>query len=769
MTMSEVRHARRRARLVSIWVAITIAVSVMVCGGVIALHQSQQEALDRYTRTISQFRQARIDLYQGFLHVSLGTSDAAPWDRNQGIALLNQALAAFDRLLTQLPLEPSHTMAFTDQVRNFRSVLLEGRTGADVRHEVELRVAFHSLETMLYRLEAASRERLRTIQAESRERFRLVLGLAGALLVMISVGLVAAARRLATADVIQAEVMRRARADLDRFEKIFDASPAATAIVDLDGGNFLAVNDAYIRLNGCAREDIVGRPADRVGMWTSEEQRNAFIRRLRSGERVSDFEVKLRLHNGEIRDGLISAEIAEFMERPCILSIVTDITDRKRFEAHIEYLATHDGLTGLPNRALARDRLDQAIAHAQRSDTAGALLFLDIDRFKTVNEGFGHGVGDALLRTAGQRLAGLLREGDTVARQSSDEFLMVLVGLNTGADAYATARATLDALAQPFMIDGREVLVRASIGIAAFPQDGDDADALIAHGDAAMGRAKAQGGNLAQFFTSGMSEEARIRFDLETGLRAALGRDELSLVYQPKADIATGEIIGCEALIRWIHPTMGVVPPARFISLAEETGLIVPIGDWVLRTACAQAQAWRAQGLPEVVVSVNLSVRQFLQQDVEAWVLEALSRCGLPPELLELELTESLIAQDTDRVIATVDGLKAAGVRISIDDFGTGYSSLSYLSRFHVDTLKIDQSFVRNMLVDPADATIVRAVISLARSLNMTAIAEGVETIEHLHFLRENRCDAIQGYYFSPPVAPEDFALMLRHRKCLAS
>jgi diguanylate cyclase (GGDEF)-like protein/PAS domain S-box-containing protein len=764
------RRARRRARLVAVWVTATIAVSAMVCGGVVALNQSQQEALDRYTRTISEFRQARIDLYQGFLHVSLDTRDAVPWNRSQGIGLLNQALATFDRLVVQLPLDSDRTWEFADQVRGFRTVLMEGRRiGADVRYDVELRVAFHSLDSMLYRLDAAARARLHDIQGESRSRFRVVLGLAGALLVMISIGLVLAARRLAAADVAQVEIMRRARADLDRFEKIFTASPAATAIVGLDDGLFLAVNDAYLRLNGCAREDLIGRPAVKVGMWIDEVQRNAFVARLRGGERVLDQEIKLRLHSGEIRDGMISADIGEFMEQPCILSIVTDITDRKRYEAHIEYLATHDGLTGLPNRALARDRLNQAIAHAQRAGSEGALLFVDIDRFKSVNEGFGHAVGDALLRAVGQRLAALLDDGDTVARQSGDEFLVVLVSLNAGTDAYATARAVLDAIAQPFAIGSVEVLVRASVGLAVFPQDGDDADALIVHADAAMARAKAQGGNLAQFFTSGMSEEAKVRFDLETGLRAALGRAEFSLVYQPKADIATGEIIGCEALIRWNHPTMGVVPPARFIPLAEETGLIVPIGDWVLRTACAQAQAWRARGLPEVVVSVNLSVRQFLQPDVEGWVLDALRVSGLPPELLELELTESLIAQDSDRVVATVDGLKAAGVRISIDDFGTGYSSLSYLSRFHVDTLKIDQSFVRNMLVDPADATIVRAVISLARALKMTAIAEGVETIEHLHFLRENRCDAIQGYYFSRPVAPEDFALMLRDRKRLAS
>lgn len=764
------QRARRRARLVGVWVAATIAISAMVCGGVVALNQSQQEALDRYTRTISEFRQARIDLYQGFLHVSLDTRDAAPWDRNQGVALLNQALAAFDRLVAQLPLETERTWEFADQVRLFRAVLLDGRrTGADVRHDVELRVAFHSLDGMLYRLDTAARERLDGIQKGTRERFRMVLGLAGALLVMISVGLVLAARRLAAADAAQIETMRRARADLDRFEKIFTASPAATAIVGLDDGMFLAVNDAYLRLNGCAREDLIARPAAKVGMWIDEAQRNAFIDRIRQGERIVDYEIKLRLPSGEIRDGMISADATEFMERPCVLSIVTDITDRKRYESHIEYLATHDGLTGLPNRALVRDRLNQAIAHAQRSDSEGALLFVDIDRFKSVNEGFGHATGDALLRAVGQRLAALVADGDTVARQSGDEFLMVLVGLNAGTDAYATARAVLDAMAQPFMIGNSEVLVRASVGLAVFPQDGDDADALIAHADAAMARAKALGGNLAQFFTSGMSEEAKVRFDLETGLRAALGRNELSLVYQPKADIASGEIIGCEALVRWNHPTMGVVPPARFIPLAEETGLIVPIGDWVLRTACAQGQTWRMHGLPEVVVSVNLSVRQFLQQDVEAWVLGALAESGLPPELLELELTESLIAQDVDRVIATVDGLKAAGVRISIDDFGTGYSSLSYLSRFHVDTLKIDQSFVRNMLVDPADATIVRAVISLARSLKMTAIAEGVETIEHLRFLRENRCDAIQGYYFSRPVEASDFALMLRHGKRLAS
>ena len=444
-----------------------------------------------------------------------------------------------------------------------------------------------------------------------------------------------------------------------------------------------------------------------------------------------------------------------------------DVTERKQYESRIEYLATHDGLTDLPNRNLIHDRITQAISHARRTERQIAVLYLDLDRFKVINDGFGHPFGDAVLKAAGERLAGIVREGDTVARQSGDEFLILLADLRRSTDVYIVAQKILEAFGQPLLLQGREVHLSFSIGVSLFPQDGQTADALIGNADVAMYRAKDAGRNAYQFFTREMSDETQRRVEIETELRSAVSRGQLQLAYQPKVDLATGRITGCEALLRWVHPSLGPVSPARFIPVAEESGLIVPIGDWVLRTACAQARAWQEAGLPPVTVAVNLSARQFLQQDVVAWVTEVLRATGLPPGQLELELTESLIAQDVEKVIATVNRLKDAGVRMAIDDFGTGYSSLSYLKRFRFDTLKIDQSFVRNMTSEVDDATIALAVIALAHNMRMTAVAEGVETEAQCRFLRLNRCDAMQGYFFSKPVPAAEMTAMLKSGKAL--
>jgi diguanylate cyclase (GGDEF)-like protein len=439
-----------------------------------------------------------------------------------------------------------------------------------------------------------------------------------------------------------------------------------------------------------------------------------------------------------------------------------DLSERKRYESRIEYLATHDDLTGLPNRNLMRDRITQAIAHARRSTRLLALLYVDFDRFKVINDGFGHPFGDAALQAVGKRLGSIVREGDTVARQGGDEFLILLCDLRKSGDARRVAQKVLDAFAQPLVVDGRECQLSVSVGVSLFPADGGDPETLIDNADVAMFRAKKLGGNACQFFTYGMSEEARRRVDIETRLRSAVGRGELHLAYQPKVDLATGGIVGCEALVRWRHPSLGVVSPAQFIPIAEDSGLIVPIGDWVLHNACAQGKAWHDAGLPPVVVSVNVSARQFLQQDVVAWIEKALNDTGLAPERLELELTESLIAQDVEKVIVTMKSLKDMGVCLSIDDFGTGYSSLNYLRHLRVDSLKIDQSFIRNLITEIDDATITLAVISLAHSLRMKAVAEGVETEAQCGFLRLNRCDMIQGYLFSKPVPAAEFDAMLR-------
>lgn len=483
---------------------------------------------------------------------------------------------------------------------------------------------------------------------------------------------------------------------------------------------------------------------------------------------------------GEYRFRRSDGSYADVFDRGCVLRDATgrgvrmvgaiqDITERKRAEQRLRYLATRDELTDLPNRNLLQDRLAQAIAHAGRTEHTLALLFIDLDRFKVVNDAYGHPFGDAVLKAAGQRLVALVREGDTVARHGGDEFMVLLTDLHTPADADAVARKITESLRQPLAVQGREIHLSGSVGMSVYPHDGDTAEALITHSDLAMYRAKSLGRNTYQAFTREMSVQTQERVHLETGLRGAADAGQLHLVYQPKVSLTSGTIIGCEALLRWKHPELGMVSPGRFIPIAEDAGLIAPLSDWVLRTACLQAKAWSDAGLPAVAVAVNISARQILQQDVAAWVLAALGETGLAPALLELELTESLIAQDVDKVIATFGRLKAAGVKLSIDDFGTGYSSLSYLKHFPVDALKIDQSFVRNMLTEPGDATIVRAVIALAHNLDFKVIAEGVETEEQCRLLRQHQCDEIQGYYFSKPVLASDFETMLRRGRRLPS
>jgi len=530
-------------------------------------------------------------------------------------------------------------------------------------------------------------------------------------------------------------------------------------------GCFLEVSAATQTVLGCEPAELMGTHIEKL---VHPEALASFQREFQAvlqGRRMRDFECRFVRESGQTVYLTWSAVLSR--DHDVIVSVGRDVTERKQAEQRIRYLATHDGLTDLPNRNLIQDRIQQAITHARRSGRLLALLFLDLDRFKVINDGYGHPFGDAVLKAAAEQLVALVREGDTVARQGGDEFLILLADLRNASDAYIVAQKLVENLERPLVVQSREVHLSGSIGVAVFPQDGETADALIGNADVAMYRAKNLGRNTYQFFTREMSEETQRRVNLETRLHDAVAMGQLQLVYQPMVNLASGGITGCEALLRWHHPELGVVSPAHFIPIAEDSGLIVPIGDWVLRTACAQAKTWWDAGLPPVTVAVNISARQFLQQDVVSWVMDTLLKTGLPPELLELELTETLIAQDVEKVITTFGQLRDVGVKLSIDDFGTGYSSLGYLKRFPADTLKIDRSFVRDMLTDPEDATIVLAVISLAHNLEFNVIAEGVETEQHCHFLRQHHCDEIQGYYFSKPVPAAEFEAMLRSGKRL--
>ncbi len=439
-----------------------------------------------------------------------------------------------------------------------------------------------------------------------------------------------------------------------------------------------------------------------------------------------------------------------------------DITKRKAAEQRVQFLAYYDALTELPNRALLRDRILVALASARRHHEKVALLFLDLDHFKTINDSLGHSIGDLLLKEAAERLKKWTRAPDTVARLGGDEFLVLMTGINDTADAVQVAERIVKSMAAEFVIHGHSLNVTCSLGISIFPDNGEDIEALFKHADLAMYSAKEHGRNTIQVFTREMNVQAMERMTLETSLRLAVERNELFLVYQPQEDLATGEIIGCEALLRWKHPELGLVSPCKFIPVAESSGLIIPIGEWVLKTACAQARRWQDEGLPALPVAVNVSAVQFRQKGFLRLIETVLSENGLSPQYLELELTESLILSNVNVVLSMLRQLKEMGVRLSIDDFGTGYSSLSYLKQFPVYKLKIDGSFVRDVNVDMDDAAIVSSILSMARNLGLKVVAECVENEEQVSFLRAHSCDEIQGYYFSGPLRPDEFADKLR-------
>jgi diguanylate cyclase (GGDEF)-like protein/PAS domain S-box-containing protein len=450
-----------------------------------------------------------------------------------------------------------------------------------------------------------------------------------------------------------------------------------------------------------------------------------------------------------------------------VANILAVAIERKNAQDRLERLAQFDSLTGLPNRHLFHDRLLKTMAHARRSGEPMAVLFIDLDRFKLVNDTKGHSAGDKLLQEAAVRLLQCVRSGDTVGRFGGDEFGAIVTDLAKPGDAGVVAQKVLDTLAQPFKLDAHDTYVSASIGITLFPADGDNPEALVMNADTAMYRAKEQGRNTYQYFTREMNERALVRVHMEAALRRAIEHKEFLLHYQPKVDLRTREICGFEALLRWQHPDKGLVLPGEFVSVLEDAGLIVQVGEWVLHEVCAQIRSWQRSGLPVKPITVNLSARQFQQKDFEAAVRHVLRKAGVDPSLVQFELTESLLMSDPEGAARTLRGLKDSGVKISVDDFGTGYSSLAYLKRFPIDALKIDYSFIRDITSDPEDAMITLAIIGLGHSLKLKVVAEGVETQEQLELLAANGCDEIQGYRFSVPTTPDECATMMRENRRL--
>ena len=457
----------------------------------------------------------------------------------------------------------------------------------------------------------------------------------------------------------------------------------------------------------------------------------------------------------------VSLQGAIIGEEHVLLAIIRDITERKKAEYTINHLAFHDPLTDLPNRILFYDRLTMSLADAQRYGKMVAVMFLDLDRFKNVNDMMGHAIGDQLLKNVAHKLKSCVRRNDTVARIGGDEFTMLLPQINHAEDAARVAQKIIDTLKKPWIVNNQEIHITSSIGIALFPNDGEDAETLTANADTAMYRAKEDGDNY-QFYNSSMNIKALERLSMELALRKAIEQNEFVVHYQPQVDIKNGLIIGVEALVRWQHPERGLVPPMEFIPLAEDTGQIISIGEWVLRTACAQNKAWQDVGYYPIRLAVNLSACQFRQKNLVEIIARILKETGMDPSLLELEITESTAMQDVDFSINVLQCLRDMGIRIAIDDFGTGYSSLSYLRRLPITTLKIDRSFVRDVLIDVEDAAIVATIIVLAQNLRLKVVVEGVETEEQLLFFEQQECFEMQGYLFSEPLAVEELEMLLQ-------
>jgi len=557
----------------------------------------------------------------------------------------------------------------------------------------------------------------------------------------------------------------RAEEGLKLRDRAIESSVNAICITDnlAPDNPIVYVNPAFERITGYSSQEVLGRNARLLQGTDLAQPELITVRAALHDQRschvvLRNYRKDGSMYWNELHIAPVRSDTGEVTH---YIGVHSDITDAKTHQDELARQANHDSLTGLPNRNLLWDRIQSACARAQRYGNFAAIAFLDLDNFKVVNDSLGHTLGDHLLRAVAARLQSALRATDTVARQGGDEFVLVLSDQVSEQQIASELQRIAQSFSQPFSVEGRDVFITASIGAALHPQDAKDPETLMKSAELAMYRAKESGRNTYQLYTVEMQTRVTERLALESRLRQALARGEFELHYQPQVDLRTNRVFGCEALIRWEQPELGKVSPVRYIPLAEETGLIVPIGEWVLRTACRQCKSWLDAGLPEVTVAVNISARQFREKNLFQLVQTILAETGLAPGQLELEVTESVIMHDAQQVIASLQAFRDMGVRLSVDDFGTGYSSLSYLKRFPVDRLKIDQSFVRDLSTDADDVAIAQAIITLGHTLNLRVIAEGVETPEQLAFLRAHQCDEMQGYLFGKPMPAEEFGKML--------
>jgi len=546
-----------------------------------------------------------------------------------------------------------------------------------------------------------------------------------------------------------------------RYRSTFETSPDGVLIAHAEDGSILEVNPAFLEIMHFTREEVLGHTSSELDIWADQVDRHKVAEALDNKEGFRNLEVRLRRKNGEIFWGQVSASYADFDGVPCVISYIRDVSIAKADEEKIRNLAFYDTLTGLPNRRLLWERLRQALISSIRSGSKHALLFVDLDGFKLLNDTLGHHVGDLLLQETAKRISGCVREVDTVARLGGDEFVIILEDLSqipeiAAAQARTVGGKILAAIEQPFLLEGRECQTTSSMGITVFGNQNESTNEVLQQADIAMYQAKAAGRNAMFFFAPALQASVNARVALERDLRLAIRENQFSLFYQPQLD--RGLLTGAEALLRWRHPERGLVTPHEFVPLAEETGLIFPLGNWVLETACLQIAAWahRPEG-QHLSVAVNVSAREFRQPKFVDQVLGALDRTGANPENLKLELSENMFVENVEEVIAKMSKLKAHGVRFSLEDFGTGFSSMTYLKRLPLDQIKIDRAFVSDILKDPISGAVAQAIISVARAMGLSVIAEGVETEEQRAYLAKLGCHAFQGYLFSHPLPLGEF------------
>jgi diguanylate cyclase (GGDEF)-like protein/PAS domain S-box-containing protein len=568
-------------------------------------------------------------------------------------------------------------------------------------------------------------------------------------------------------DITERHRMEKAlRQSEEKYRTILESIQEGYFEIDLTG-KYTFLNDSMCRIHGYSKEELMGmNHRQHTDKETKKKLFQVFNKVYNTGEPAKEVDWQIIRKDGTKRyiESSVSLQ-KDSSDKPIgFRGIVRDVTERKRAEERIQYLATHDALTGLPNRLMFGRLINHAIQTARRYQRQLAVFFIDLDRFKIINDTMGHEAGDQLLQEIAKRFKQSLRAVDIVGRLGGDEFIMLIEEMDELSQIANVAHKILSTAIQPIVLLGEECRVTASIGISIYPRDGEDEQALMKNADMAMYVAKEGGKNNYQFYSKDIQSKSNKRFSIETNLRRALGRNELSLEYQAKLDFKTGMITGVEALLRWDNPYLGSVTPSQFIPVAEETGLIVPIGRWVMKTACAQNVAWQRQGLPPVCMAVNLSLRQLMDDNLLKDIKAALDDSGMAPNLLELEITESMLMQNPVRLIEVLTNIKKIGVRLAIDNFGTGYASLTQLRNFPIDTIKLDKSFIRNLPQDSKDKAITEAIIAMGKTLSLTVVAEGVETEGQDDFLRDLICDEMQGFYFSKPVTPDQFGdLLLNH------